>query len=293
MRRLEDAATSYLPSARALADVLGRALEAGDVAALERLVSTTHFAVGPAGGHTVFEEPAMLDALFADLIDSRVRVRPKLAGSGGKRYLTTSGWKGELVPRRGHVAADAGAEGLAVDRRRPVGAPRGVGRALAPGDAADEPAASVPAARSLAVRPELQGRRADRVHRPSRSPSAPPGRSAARSLAVALAHNACGFGPRGFYYNQGPTHDEQDAFAIDFTRYERNVPYDNESGGTPVLAAHGWHRRHGRRRHVIGRLELLQHRRDRACRSGVPTDTDRFRSRYMHLAGPFQLRSRC
>ena len=65
MRRLEDAATSYRRSARALADVLGRALEAGDVAALERLVGTTHFAVGPAGGHTMFEEPAMLDALFA------------------------------------------------------------------------------------------------------------------------------------------------------------------------------------------------------------------------------------
>jgi murein DD-endopeptidase MepM/ murein hydrolase activator NlpD len=107
--------------------------------------------------------------------------------------------------------------------------------------------------------------------------------------ALALARNACGFGPRGFYYNQAPTHDEQDSFAIDFTRYERNVPYDNESGGTPVLAAR----------------DGLVVRADPGTTSGdsnssntveiehadpaVPSDTDRFRSRYMHLAGPFQL----
>jgi hypothetical protein len=46
----------------------------------------------------------------------------------------------------------------------------------------------------------------------------------------------CGFGPRGFYYNTGPTHDQSNAFAIDFSRYRRFVPYDNIAGGTPVLA---------------------------------------------------------
>lgn len=46
------------------------------------------------------------------------------------------------------------------------------------------------------------------------------------------------FRPRGFYYNQGSTHNDENAFEIDFTPYEHNVPYDPESGGTLVLAAH-------------------------------------------------------
>ena len=50
------------------------------------------------------------------------------------------------------------------------------------------------------------------------------------------AASCCGWGARGFYYNSGPTHSGADAFAIDFTRYRRFVPYDNESGGTPALA---------------------------------------------------------
>jgi murein DD-endopeptidase MepM/ murein hydrolase activator NlpD len=45
----------------------------------------------------------------------------------------------------------------------------------------------------------------------------------------------CGVGPRGFYYNHG-SHDGDSAFAIDFTRYRRGLPFVNASEGTPVLA---------------------------------------------------------
>ena len=289
MRRLEDAATTYRPSARALADVLGRALEAGDVAALERLVSTSHFAVGPAGGHTMFEEPAMLDALFADLIDSRVRVRPKLAGSGGKRYLTTSGWKGEWY--RGVVTllltlAPKGWQWTAVVLSEPDEAWVERWRPATPQTNQPLPFSL------LAPWPSGQSFKAGGLieYIGQQVAIGAAGSIGGPLLAVALAHNACGFGPRGFYYNQGPTHDEQDAFAIDFTRYERNVPYDNESGGTPVLAA----------------MDGIVVTADAGTSSGdsnssntvaiehadpdVPSDTHRFRSRYMHLAGPFQLR---
>jgi tetratricopeptide (TPR) repeat protein len=45
LQRLEVAKAVYRPSAPALADVLGQALQGGDIVALDRLVSTTHFPV--------------------------------------------------------------------------------------------------------------------------------------------------------------------------------------------------------------------------------------------------------
>ena len=267
MRRLEDAETTYLPSARALADVLGRALEAGDVAALERLVSTTHFAVGPAGGHTMFEEPAMLDALFADLIDSRVRVRPKLAGSGGKRYLTTSGWKGDWY--RGVVTllltqAPKGWQWTAVvlsepheawvERWRPATpqtnqplpfsllAPWPSGQSFKAGGLTqyiDQQVAIVAAG-------SIGGPLARRRPRPQRLWF-----RTARVLLQPGTH------PRRAGRLRHRLHP---------LRAQRALRQRVRWNAGPGRA--GWHRRHGRRRHVVGRLQLVQHRRDRACRSG-------------------------
>ena len=289
MRRLEDAETTYLPSARALADVLGRALEAGDVAALERLVSTTHFAVGPAGGHTMFEQPAMLDALFADLIDSRVRVRPKLAGSGGKRYLTTSGWKGDWY--RGVVTllltqAPKGWQWTAVVLSEPHEAWVERWRPATPQTNQPLPfslLAPWPSGQSfkagglIAVhRPAgcHRRRRVDRRAAPRRRPR--PQRLWFRTTRVLLQP---GTHPRRAGRLRHRLHP---------LRAQRALRQRVRGNAGPGRA--GWHRRHSRRRHVVGRLQLVQHRRDRACRSGGAHDTDRFRSRYMHLAGPFQLR---
>lgn len=96
-------------------------------------------------------------------------------------------------------------------------------------------------------------------------------------------------GPRGFYYNIGPTHDEEDAFAIDFTRYRRFVPYDNESCGTPVLAV---------REGIVSRLRAGRSSGDSSMDNrveiehadpGAPTDLQRFTSKYLHLEGPFRI----
>lgn len=109
-------------------------------------------------------------------------------------------------------------------------------------------------------------------------------------LALGFARSACGFGPRGFYYNSplSSTHRDGHAFAIDFTRYRHGVPFDNVSGGTPVLAPAAG---------VVARA-------DAACPSGdsslsntveilhhdpVTGADDRYLSRYLHLAGPFLL----
>lgn len=103
------------------------------------------------------------------------------------------------------------------------------------------------------------------------------------------ASSCCGWGPRGYYYNSGPTHDKQDAFAIDFTRYRRFVPYDNESGGTPVLAV---------REGVVKEVCAGVNSGDSSTANIVkiehldpdnPGDTNRFTSKYLHLEGPFKI----
>jgi hypothetical protein len=108
-------------------------------------------------------------------------------------------------------------------------------------------------------------------------------------LAFGFAANPCGFGPRGFYYNEGSTHQESDAFAIDFTRYRPNVPYVPESGGTPVLAARGGIVINADPGATSGdpntpNVVEIEH-----VDPANPTDTKRFRSRYFHLAGPNML----
>ena len=95
LRRLEDPQATYLPNALTLADLLAKLLESRDTDQLDRFISKTHFAVGPLGGHTAFEEPELLEEFYRDLYGSAVSAQRKLVGSGGKLYLTTSGWKGD------------------------------------------------------------------------------------------------------------------------------------------------------------------------------------------------------
>jgi hypothetical protein len=56
---------------------------------------------------------------------------------------------------------------------------------------------------------------------------------------LVLAALECGFGVRGYYYNEG-THTGRSAFAIDFTRYQRFVPFYNLARDTSIKnVAHG------------------------------------------------------
>ena len=89
-----------------------------------------------------------------------------------------------------------------------------------------------------------------------------------------------------------PPHTEAEAFAIDFTRYRRYLPYDNVAGGTPVLASHD------------GKVSDLNATVDSGDDSdknfvniehGDPNNTaddKRFTSRYLHMEGPFKLLTR-
>jgi hypothetical protein len=104
-------------------------------------------------------------------------------------------------------------------------------------------------------------------------------------VAFNFSRSRCGFGPRGFYYNQWPTHEGNDAFAIDFTRYRRYLPYDNVSGGTPVLAA-----RSGivvdLRQHIQSGDSSFENFVDIAHPDPAdPSKPRRFRTSYLHLEG--------
>ena len=288
LERLNAKDVRYSRSATELADQLTAALEHRDTRTLERLAGKTHFAVGPGGGHTGFESMELLDEFLKELPLGEVRVKRQLLGTGGKRYLPSTGWKGRWyhgtvaliiteAPRgwqwTGLALFDANE--LWIERWKPavmqtnqplpfeILAPWPEGQCFTAGGLVEYiiEAASVAAA----------------------GPFAP---LVAGGLA---ARNCCGWGLRGFYYNTGPTHDEEDAFAIDFSRYRRFVPQDNESGGTSVLAV---------REGIVSTVRAGRPNGDPSTDNRVevehadpdnPTDLTRFTSKYLHLEGPFRV----
>jgi hypothetical protein len=108
-------------------------------------------------------------------------------------------------------------------------------------------------------------------------------------IALGLSGGDCGFGPRGFYYNSGPTHSGDEAFAIDFTRYRRWVPYDNVSGGTPVLATRDGIVRFVEAGIPSGHSSAANEVEISHTDPANPADLTRFTSRYLHMEGPFKI----
>jgi murein DD-endopeptidase MepM/ murein hydrolase activator NlpD len=122
------------------------------------------------------------------------------------------------------------------------------------------------------------------------------------AVLVSFTSRACGFGPNGYYYGQGPTHSStRDRYAIDFTSNKQHVPYAEISTGTPVLAVTIGVVTDVREyvsggssvtdNHVYidhyGEEELLA-----AVIAGMLTGTlprSRYSARYLHLDGPNQV----
>jgi hypothetical protein len=280
----------FTPSELGIAQTVEEALTKRDASALRRLVSATHFQAGPGGGHFRFETDELLDRLADDLQTSRPRrLHARLLGTGGKRYLLTSGWRGEWFRNVvGFYFARSGRgwswEGLVVNAPVqpwferwepsemrtnqplpfPLLAPWPEGRHFMAGGL------SLFAVQSAAITAALF------------IPIFGPGIAAGLALTYSLSD--CGYGLRGFYYNQGPTHSGTDAFAIDFTAYRRGLPFDNVAGGTRVLAAAPGIIRFTRDTVASG---------DSSAPNEVQIDHDdpatsmpRFVSRYLHMAGP-------
>lgn len=288
LERLNSQDAIYSQSATELADQLTMALERRDTRTLQHLASKTHFSIGPVGGHTGFESLELLDEFLKELSLGDVRVKRQLLGTGGKRYLPSTGWMGDWF--QGDIS-------LIINK-----APGGwqwTGIALFNGNehwverwkpAVIQTNDPLPF-EILAPWPEDQcftaGGLWEHIAEAAIVASAWPF-SAIVAEGFAAA-SCCGWGPRGFYYNSGPTHSDEDAFAIDFTRYRRFVPYDNESGGTSVLAV---------REGIVSEVRAGRPSGDPSTDNRVevehfdpdnPTDLDRFTSKYLHLEGPFRI----
>ena len=286
--RLRDSDVPYGASATELADRLTASLDRREVRSLQRMASRTHLAVGPVGGHTGFESPDMLEEFLRELSLAEVRVRRQLLGSGGKRYLPTTGWKGKWF--HGEVTlilseAPKGWQwtGIALHNSNEHWAERWAPAVIETNDPLPfELRAPWPEGQCFTA-----GGLFEHIAEAAIVAAAWPFSGV---VAVGFASaNCCGWGARGFYYNIGPTHDEEDVFAIDFTRYRRFVPYDNESGGTPVLAVHEG---------VVSFIRAGKASGDSSTDNRVeiehadpanPPDLTRFTSKYLHLEGPFRV----
>ncbi|MFL6846665.1 MAG: peptidoglycan DD-metalloendopeptidase family protein [Allosphingosinicella sp.] len=284
--RLESPASAFTADARPLADRLAAALAGRDQPSLQQLVSKTHFAAGLAGGHALFEDEDLLDALYLDLAESRVTVRRSLLGSGNKLYLQTRGWRGRWY--RGEV--------LFMLTRAPRGWQwTGVAVTLATEPWLDRWQPPVAATNQplpfelLAPWPAgdcfMAGGIADFVAGSAIAAAAWP-----FSFVVleTLSLRSCGFGFRGLYYGH-LTHTGLNHFAIDFSRYRRGVPQLNASGGTHVLAVHEGIVTTARGLVPSGNQTDVNFVEVDHADPADPANPSKFRSRYLHLEGPAKL----
>jgi len=276
-----------------LAKALVRALEKRDIKALARLASRTHFSLGVAGSETDFLGFSKLEAsLKQDLGRSKILADPAaLSGSGGKLYLQTEGWSGGLLTGRVYFI---------LARVRDGWEWRGV--ALT---------------RIHESFFELFPPAAPESNQPLQLPIKAPYPQNTCFRVGGLTHflesflpfvggfimlsdtfSSCGYGPGGFYYNQGPTHKGQEAFAIDFTHYQHGLPFRNTAGGVPVLAVQEGIVSMVRSNITSGDSSLenrvqIDHPSPSelfALLFGIPLPAQlKYQSWYLHLAGPGQV----
>ncbi len=278
---------AFAPSPLGIADRLKAALSAGDADQLRKLASPTHLQAGPGGGHFQFEDEEILEWLCADL--SRSRPRPfggRLLGTGGKRYLLTSGWRGKRFK---------GVVGFCLMRSARGWEWSGI---LVTGPADPWLERWEPAEKAtnqplpfelLAPWPEGRSFMAGGLPGFIAQMALIAGFSGffgfiGAALLVTFSGRQCGFGLRGFYYNEGPTHSGSNAFAIDFTTYRRWLPFVNAGGGVPVLSA-----ANGIVRMADGNTSSgdPSHANEVQISHDDPaTGSPRFVSRYLHMAGP-------
>lgn len=252
--RLQGGGNLFFPNPEELAARLARALRAKDSSTLRDLASPTHFTIGIAGAHReFFDRETLLALLENDLSASNPRCdAAALTGGGGKRYLHTLGWQGDsfrdpvvfLLTRSSQGWEWSGVVlGFLTDAwfsfLEPVNkatnqpltlnikAPWPAGENFTAGGLIPylvEQGIIIATAAALAWIPGIGGALAA---------------TAVAGITFGLASRDCGFGPGGFYYNFGGTHRGQNAFAIDFVRYQRFVPYLNISGFSAALACYG------------------------------------------------------
>lgn len=254
LQRLENGkGASFAASPQILAQDLARALRGKDARTLVDLASPTHFSLGIGTHRTFSQSQRVLTELAGALKGSNLRFDPySLRVHGEKAWLRTSGWQDPKIQGGVTFLLTSSAQGwqfggillelpgdlLDLPTLPPLELPSGLlnrislkapwpsGECFEAGGLAkfiyDQSAIFAALAPCVAV---LAAPLACVV-----------GLVVALGLEEAYSLRPCGFGPRGFYYDFN-THKGRDRFAIDFTRYQRGIPYLNRSAGTPVLAA--------------------------------------------------------
>ncbi len=278
----------YCKTATGLAEILTAAIEAKDTATLKKYVSKTHFSIGPVGGHTGFVDFDLFDNFLNDLLVGGIKVKRMLLGSGGKRYIPTTEWKGTwYIGDVSMIITEAPGgwqwTGIALHSPNEYWLEKWKPAVIQTNDPlpfalrAPWPKDQCFTAGGLW---EYVGQQLIVIAAWPFSGIVAEGFS---------AMNCCGWGPRGYYYNTGPTHSDENAFAIDFTRYRRFVPYDNESGGTPVLAVREGVVSYVRAGLATGDSSMDNRVEIEHADPGNPSDLTRFTSKYLHLEGPFRI----
>lgn len=250
------------PHPESLARLLARALERRDSEALEALASPTHFSFGLAGSERRFiERGGVLADFRADLARSEVHADPAaLRGAGGKLYLETHGWQGELFTGRVLLILTRNRDGyewsgvaLTEPARKPSlwipKAPPDREPPEEPPAPGGEPSGSAVTPASLNMKSPwprgldfraggLIGFFAQLAAFEAIAASLAPFGPAmyAALLETASLTSGCGFGPGGLYYGQPTTHVGRDTFAVDFSRFIQGLPLWLDAYGKPALA---------------------------------------------------------
>jgi hypothetical protein len=254
LERLENGRrTRFAASPQLLARDLARALRGKDAKTLVDLASPTHFSVGIGTHRSFLDAQRVLTHLAGALKGSNLRFDPySLRVHGDKAWLRVEGWQDPKIHGGVTFLLTSSPQGWQFG---------GILLELPFGDLLDlpalppiEPPAFLNSIRLKAPWPSGECFEAGGLAKfiydqtailgalaPCLAVIAAPlacavGLLVALALEEAYSLRPCGFGPRGFYYDFN-THKERDRFAIDFTRYQRGVPYLNRSAGTPVLAA--------------------------------------------------------
>lgn len=211
---------------------LAAALAKKDVKALTELASPTHFKIGFVGSELNFIDwRKILRYIKNDLQDSDTRFDPDaMDTSGRKTYLLTEGWKGELLNDRVVLLLTEGRNGWqwsGILLTQPCKA----WETLYP---PQKPETNQPL--TIDIKAPWQAGdcfRAGGLKRYFQS-FAP---FVGWFIFASDVGSPCGYGPGGFYYNTSG-HSGRHAFAIDFVRYLRGVPYVNFASHQPLLCVY-------------------------------------------------------
>jgi tetratricopeptide (TPR) repeat protein len=214
-----------------LATTISRALQKRDLKALDALASTTHFTLGLAGSELkLIDYQKIAPYLRDDLGKSQLRIDTTTAHCKGKKiYVYTDDWKGNLLRGRVYFLLTRSRDGWQWSGLVLTQIGGGYFELFPPQPPAKN---QVPQIVVKAPFPAGVCFRAGGLRRFIESFL--PFVGAATFFTDNFS--GCGYGPGGFYYNEGSTHQGQEAFAIDFTRYATFLPYVLAAGGIHALA---------------------------------------------------------